>query len=235
VETYFDSDMDADGVLEAGCSLVALATGARWRRDGTGRSMDNPIPGLDSLAVYSPDDIMAGAEVEGPVVIYDDDQFYMGGVIAEALRARGLEVTIVTPGALVSAHTVFTLEQGRIQTRLLNAGVEIVALHNLAALDSDSASLACIYTGKTRKLAAASVVMVTTMEPLDDLYQALAARQTEWADHGIRRIIRIGDCLAPGTIAQAVWSGHRFARELGDTNGDVVPYRRENVELSSDC
>ncbi len=234
VETYFDSRMDVDGVLEAGYSLVALATGARWRRDGTGRSIDNPVAGLDRLAVYSPDDIMAGAAVEGPVVIYDDDQFYMGGVIAEALRARDLDVAIVTPGALVSSHTVFTLEQDRIQTQLLNAGVEIVALHNLAALDSDGATVACNFTGKTRKLAAASVVMVTTMEPVDDLYQALAARHDEWADHGIRRIIRIGDCLAPGTIAQAVWSGHRFARELGETDGDEVPYRRENVELSAD-
>ena len=60
------------------------------------------------------------------------------------------------------------------------------------------------------------------------------ASHDEWADHGIRRIIRIGDCLAPGTIAQAVWSGHRFARELGETDGDEVPYRRENVELSAD-
>ena len=71
--------------------------------------------------------------------------------------------------------------------------IEIVALHNLTELNGDSATVACVFTGKTRKLAAASVVMVTTMEPVDNLYHALAAREAEWADHGVRRIVRIGD------------------------------------------
>ncbi|MFP6745924.1 MAG: FAD-dependent oxidoreductase [Alphaproteobacteria bacterium] len=234
VETYFDSAMDAAGVLEAGCSLVALATGAHWRRDGVGRAIDDPVPGLESLAVYSPDDVMAGAEITGPVVVYDDDHFYMGGVVAEALRNQGLEVDIVTPDPVVSSFTEFTLEQSRIQKQLLKAGVGIVTLHNLVELDSGGATVACVYTGKTRKLEAASVVMVTTMEPVDGLYHALVARQNEWADHGVRRIVRIGDCLAPGTIAAAVWSGHRFARELGHPPGDEFPYRREAMALSPD-
>ena len=45
---------------------------------------------------------------------------------------------------------------------------------------------------------------------------------------------RIGDCLAPGTIAAAVYGGHRYARELGETPQDAMPFRRELVELSAD-
>jgi dimethylamine/trimethylamine dehydrogenase len=234
VKTYFESRMDADTVLEAGCPLVAIATGASWRRDGTGRSADDPVPGLGDATVYTPDDVMAGAEIAGPVVVYDDDHFYMGGVVAEALRARGIEVTLVTTAATASSWTEFTLEQERIQKRLLELDVEIVALHGLARLHADGATIACVYSGATRRLEAASTVLVTTMEPDDGLYHALAARQAEWADRGIGRVVRIGDCLVPGTIAEAVWSGHRFARELGAPAGDEVPFRRETIELSPD-
>ncbi len=105
---------------------------------------------------------------------------------------------------------------------------------DLRWLHADGATVACVYSGATRRLEAASTVLVTTMEPDDGLYHALAARHAEWAASGLARVVRIGDCLAPGTIAAAVWSGHRFARELGAPAGDEVPFRRENIELSPD-
>ena len=49
---------------------------------------------------------------------------------------------------------------------------------------------------------------------------------------GIRRVVRIGDCLAPGTIAAAVYGGHRFARRLDVANEDIADFRRENVVLA---
>jgi dimethylamine/trimethylamine dehydrogenase len=47
------------------------------------------------------------------------------------------------------------------------------------------------------------------------LWLELAARRDEWGDHGIHSIERIGDCLAPGTIAAANYDGHAFARRMG--------------------
>ena len=44
----------------------------------------------------------------------------------------------------------------------------------------------------------------------------------------------MGDALAPGTIAQAVWDGHRYAEELDDPaaqDRDRVPFRREITKL----
>ena len=50
---------------------------------------------------------------------------------------------------------------------------------------------------------------------------------------GIKSVTRIGDALAPATIAQAVYSGHRYARELDEEiDPDVVPFERELTELS---
>jgi dimethylamine/trimethylamine dehydrogenase len=232
VEIFRESRMDAGAVLEAGCSLVALATGATWRRDGLGRSHHRPIRGLDQTRVVTPDDIMAGAGPEGPVVIFDDDHYYMGGVIAELLRRAGTAVTLVTAESLVSAFTVNTLEQTAIQRRLLELEVRLLTSKTLVSVDRESAELACTFTGRRERIAAASIVLVTMQSPDDALYDELAARPDDLRRAGIRKLVRIGDCLAPGTIAAAVYSGHRFARDLDVVAGDAVPFKRENVELA---
>jgi dimethylamine/trimethylamine dehydrogenase len=111
-------------VLEFGASRVVIATGARWRRDGVGRSNTRPIPGFDAVhSVVTPDELLLdGRLVKGPVVVFDDDHYYLGGVLAERLRLEGLDVTLVTRADRVSAWTVKTLEQHAIQTRVLGLG-----------------------------------------------------------------------------------------------------------------
>jgi dimethylamine/trimethylamine dehydrogenase len=43
---------------------------------------------------------------------------------------------------------------------------------------------------------------------------------------GIKSVTRIGDCLAPGFIAHAVYAGHRYARELDAPPAGEVPFKR---------
>ena len=90
------------------------------------------------------------------------------------------------------------------------------------------------YPGPAKRVAAASVVLVTTLAPEDGLYHALVAQEAAWADHGVRKVTRVGDCYGPATIAQAVWSGHRYGRTLGEPESvnDEVPFKRELLELS---
>src|SRR5262249_12113818 len=76
------SRLEPEHVREMGCARVVVATGAHWRRDGVGRIHGRPVPGFDASAVRTPDDIMAGARPAGAVVIFDDDHFYMGGLMA---------------------------------------------------------------------------------------------------------------------------------------------------------
>jgi len=77
--------------------------------------------------------------------------------------------------------------------------------------------------------------MVTARIPVDALHRDLAGSSAALADAGIRSLIRIGDCLSPGTIAAAVYGGHRMARELDAPAGDLslgdVPFRRERIAL----
>jgi dimethylamine/trimethylamine dehydrogenase len=171
---------------------------------------------------------MAGALPEGPVLIFDDDHYYMGGVLAEKLRAAGRAVTLVTSESLVSAYTQYTLEQARIQRQLLELDVTIMTSAVVARLDANGAVVACVFTGREKQVAAASVVLVTAQSAEDALYEELVASPAP----GIRRVVRIGDCLAPGTIAAAVYAGHRFARRLDVAHQDVADFRRENVALA---
>jgi dimethylamine/trimethylamine dehydrogenase len=185
------------------------------------------------MRVATPDDIMDGTLPEGPVVIFDDDHYYMGGVIAEKLRRAGLAVTLVTPESLVSAFTQFTLEQARIQRRLIELGVTIMTSKSVVALHPGEAELACVFTDRRERVASASAVLVTMQSPDDALYHELMAAPDELRRAGIRKVVRVGDCLAPGTIAAAIYAGHRFARELDVAAGDGVDFRRELVELAA--
>ncbi len=224
VEFFLDSRVDEVDVLEFEADRVVLATGAEWRHDGLGRWHDEPIPGWESPTVITPDDIMGGMMPTGPVVVYDDDHYYMGGVLAETLRRSGLDVTLVTPANEASTWTTRTEEQHRIQERILSLGIELVTGTSVAAVGSDSVTLECIYTGRISDVAATNVVMVTSRTPRDDLYHALVGRA---------QIERIGDCLAPGTIATSVYSGHRYARELDEDPSQPVSFRRERPTVET--
>lgn len=232
VQVYLASAMTAQDILDTNAHHVVIATGSHWRRDGVARYHRTPIADLDHAGILTPDDVMEGMPVAGPVIIYDDDHYYMGGVIAEKLRLQGLDVTLATPAPLVSAWTVNTLEQFRIQRRLLDIGVQIRANEALVAFEGGKAALACAFTGNIRYDEAQSVILVTARMQNDGLFDNLIARTDEWSAFGLKTVERIGDALAPGTIAAAVFSGHRFARELDrDPWGDEVPFLRENVAL----
>ena len=231
IEVYKSSQLSAGQVLEFGAAHVAIATGAKWRRDGYGRTHQFPIPGTDGGNVLTPDDIMAGNSPEGTVLIYDDDHYYMGSVIAEKLVADGCQVILATPASVAASWTVYTMEQHRIQARLMELGVEIIASSRLQSISADSVTLTCVYSERTRTVDASSVVMVVSRLPDDALYQELMADPDGPRDAGIETVRRIGDCHGPATIAAAVYEGHRYARELGEAVSEL-PFRRELTELS---
>ncbi len=233
VEIYRSSELTAEQIPEFGASHVAIATGAHWRRDGYGRSHQFPIPGTDGSNVLTPDDIMNGLRPQGRVLVYDDDHYYMGSVVAEQLIADGHEVVLATPAAVVASWTDYTLEQHRIQAQLLELGVEVISNHSLQEITTNSASLSCIFSGKTRTVDVSAVVMVVSRLPNDYLYQELAANPEGLNTAGICTLSAIGDCHGPATIAAAVYEGHRFARELGVETTDI-PFRRELTELAGE-
>ncbi|MEQ6350311.1 FAD-dependent oxidoreductase [Ralstonia pseudosolanacearum] len=227
-----ENDVTAEIALESDCSLIVVATGAEWRRDGVGRTHALPIPGLDALPVYSPDDIMAGRIPAGRVLVFDDDHYYMGGVISEKLAAHGCAVEFVTPESLVSAFTVNTAEQPRIQKRLIECASNVHVSHKLTHVAGDGAVISCVFSGRERFIPADAIVLVTSQVPHDRLYHDILERiGNRDARDAVPRVLRIGDCHAPGTIAAAVFAGHLLARTLDNVLYDAPPFRRESVAM----
>jgi dimethylamine/trimethylamine dehydrogenase len=234
VDIYLDNRLSADDILDFGFEHVALATGSHWRTDGVGRVHVMPIDNDQSIPVYSPDEIMAGQVLEGDVIVFDDDHYYMGGVIAEKLVEQGAKVTLITPAAYVSEWTNNTLEQATIHRRLLELGIKIVLNRAVSKVTQKSVISECMFSGQTEEHATDAVVMVTSRVGDDSLWLELESRENQWADKGVKSIKLIGDAQSPAPIAWATYAGHRFARELDMPDiGDDLPFRREIAELKS--
>jgi dimethylamine/trimethylamine dehydrogenase len=224
ITVYRESPMTAADVRDTGAAHAVIATGATWRRNGLGRSSPVPLPSLDDPRTLTPDDIMAGKRPRGPVVVFDDDHYYMASVICMLLANEGLPVTYVTSDGIASSFSTHTVEQARTQAALIGAGVKIIVSHVLAGLTGDHLEIACAYSGNITSLDCGGLVTVTSREPNDALWQDLK-------DDTALRVSRIGDCKAPGIIAQAVYDGHRFAQEFDLTEQEATA-KRERVVIT---
>ena len=215
VEIFRESELNSEDVISTGADHVVIATGASWRKDGLGRSHPFAYEASELQGnILTPDDIMDGQIPIGHIVVYDDDSFYMGGLIAEKICLTGQQVTLVTPSDVVSAWCDYTSERFYVQKRLLEVGVAIQTGSQLVSYNGHDVRVVNTYTDQTRAISANALVMVTARQPNDKLYRALETRRQEDAAIGIRSVTHIGDCEAPALIAASVYAGHRFAREF---------------------
>ena len=228
VQIYRDNALCAEEILELEIPHVILATGSFWHRDGVGRAHDFAIDGIESLAVLTPDDILTGSKANGRVLIYDDDHYYMGGAIAERCRQDDLQVCLVTPDSKISSWTEKTLEQERIQARLLALDVELIVSHKLSNVAQGAATFANVYDqNRQMEIDFDTLIMVTSRQSNDALYEELCKHADRF-----KTLLSIGDCLAPGTVAAAVYDGHLAARNLESEVDFYEPlFRREMPEL----
>lgn len=232
VQLYLNSALTSSDIIDYGFSRVILATGSHWRKDGVGRALSRAIPELGGMNVLTPDDIIAGRDVQSPVVIYDDDHYYMGGLVAEKLRKEGHDVVIVTPSAEVSSWSKLTLEQILIEQKLYDIGVSVIEKHTVSKAAPGEVELEHARYGQRRRIPCATLVLVTMRLPNDAIYQELTADSRTATESGIKSITRIGDCYGPSTIAAAVYSGHRAAREMDEPVAEI-PFDRELVALAT--
>ena len=256
VTLYPGSHMNAEDILGSGFAHIILATGSQWRRDGIGRTHWQPIPGTvasgewgvaskdpdascsrspDRAAqprlphIFTPDDLMKGHILTGSVVIFDDDHYYMGGLLAELLADQGCQVTLATPASLVSSWTQYTLEQGRIQQRLVAKGVRLLTQHTVTAVHPQAVTLFSETSGNEMELSCDALLLVTDRQPNDALYPLLKPALSSAAGTSLRLI---GDAEAPNIIAQAIFSGYAAACNFDQPETDDTPFQVEMIGLS---
>ena len=229
VNLYPGNELSVDDILGLEHPRVVIATGARWTRS-LYSTLELPVGELAGPDVYTPDDIAAGVTLEGPIVVFDFDNYYMGSLVAEHLARSADSVTYVTPAGHASAWAIMTNEQPQVHRALALARVAVLTLSRVTALADGEATIANLFTGTERRLPCRSIVIVGVRRASDALYHALCARAGEFAAAGIVSVDRIGDALAPGAIVHAVYSGHRYAREL-DCPTESAPYLRDSPLL----
>ena len=223
VNLYAGSTMTAGTIAEFGADHVLLAIGATWRRDGVGRTRLSEVPGMAAQAL-TPDDLLHGAALAGPVVIYDDDHYYMANALAADLAARGHGVHLVSPQPTIAPWMGHTLEQPRMIAELHAAGVQMTPNATAVAWHGDRLSLARSDTGEDLPdIRACHLIMVGTRMPDPTLPDALDQLGVAYR--------LIGDAECPGTLQGAVFSGHRHAREI--LGGEAVDriFKRERPML----
>lgn len=225
VSLYPESALGVDEIIELSPERVVLATGARWTNI-LYSSLEIPVGRLDHPDVLTPDDIAGGRLPQGPTLVFDFDNYYMGGVLTEHLAAQGIPVSYVTPAGQASAWTIMTNELPLVHRALARRKVPVTTLHLLKSFDGETATLAHLFTGEETRMACRSVVIVGLRLQRNELFESLTEKADALAGAGIKSVDRIGDALAPGAIAHAVHSGHKLAQEIG-AKIRVQPYRRD--------
>ena len=112
--------------------------------------------------------------------------------------------------------------------KLVRIGVEVTG-YNLTMIETGGSAVYGDYGEGSKRIDCSSVVMVTSRLPNDALCYALMKSPASLSEAGILSVRRIGDAQAPGLIAAALWSGHRFARELDTPPPGDVPFKRKLV------
>lgn len=247
--------MSADDILQYGADRVVIATGSFWRGDGVGPATA-AIPGADDSLphVLTPAQVVAGKPVPGKrVLVLDAEGHFVGISLAEMMADQGKEVTYVCDASEVAEYSTFTLELPNNKRMLFEKGVKTYRNHWVSRIEPGKATLSYLYkhgpdllgpnagdvprkdNGGDFDLAVDAVILVTSRTSEDELWRELKARKSEWADNDVQDIYRIGDCKAPMQVNQAMWEGHRLAREFdGDHPAYPLPWIRERQLWDAD-
>jgi dimethylamine/trimethylamine dehydrogenase len=217
VEVITGARLAADEVREYGAELVVVATGARWADSGIVGVRHDPVPGADGSLphVLTPEQVMLdGKRPPGRrVVVYDGEGYFMAPGLAELLALEGFEVELVTSLHEVSPFSYETLEQTFLRRRLNEIGVSTREETVVTAIEPGRISTVHAF-GDEVELDAVAIVLVTQRLSNEALYLELKADESALAEAGIEGLYRVGDCVAPQLIADAIFDGHRLAREI---------------------
>ena len=219
IEIITSRRMSADDVMDYGADIVVIATGSHWAGDGSQPATDARISGAEHA--LTPEQVMSGARPPAgrTVVVYDTEGYYVGPGIAELLALEGCDVHLVTSHPVISPVSDGTLEGDVLRRHLHEAGIRMHAGVTLSAIDEAGAR------GETSlaepwSLPECSVVLVTHRLPDDALARELRDRGAT--------VHVVGDALLPSMVSEAVFDGHRLARELDGPHPDYpLAYRRE--------
>jgi hypothetical protein len=211
VDVHLNSMVDADRVAQIAPDEVVLATGTTPRADGF--QISTPavaLPGFDLPHVYSSWDLLGfgtPAKLQGPALVFDDTGSFEAISAADVLLQAGLPVTLVSRLDAVGENLPFPpVTAGAARERLMSGDFDFVGGHYLRAIRADEVEVGVLFTDRTRRLPARTVVLVGYNEPNRELAAALA-------DSGLP-VYLIGDVRGRNSIMSAIHAGAALGRSI---------------------
>jgi N,N-dimethylglycine/sarcosine dehydrogenase len=202
VDIRLNEAASVDVILAARPDAVVVATGATPRRPTF------PVDG--SSRVVACDEVLMGRVTVEPgarCVVVDEDAHMRGPGAAEALLDAGARVDIVSRELLVGLDVDPTLKP-RLFRRLYEKGITMTTLTGVLAVRDGAVEVEHIYSGQRRAIPVDLVVLALGGEAREELYFALKERVPRL------EVYRVGDCVAPRQLYDALLEGTRVARVI---------------------
>ena len=219
VDVFLDNTLSPDDVLELGFDHVVTATGSIWKPS----IMDEksaPVLVDKTNTIFTPEDVLNGCELKSPVIVFDFDYYYMGGLMAEFIKDLGHEVMIITPFDKVSPWSFNSNEIDDIELRLLEKDIRVLTQHRIITVEDSSVKTIQKVSHEENDIDRGSLVLVGFRKQNDSLYNQLNSSEAALKASGIKSLQNIGDSNAPGAVVHAVYAGHLYANTFDqeDTN-----------------
>ena len=211
VKVRLNSMVDEEMVEQIGADEVILATGTTPRSDGFQLSTPAaPIPGYDLPHVYSSWDLFGFGDItniEGPAVVFDDTGSFEAISAADVLLQAGVPVTMVSRVDAIGQNLPFPpVTTGSARERLMSSDFDFVGGHYLRAINPQEVEVGVLFTERSRRLAARTVVLVGYNEPNRELGERLAAT-------GVTTHL-VGDVRGRNSIMTAIHGAAAVARTI---------------------
>ncbi|MBW1817191.1 MAG: FAD-dependent oxidoreductase [Deltaproteobacteria bacterium] len=192
VGVLLEREADAGQIESAGADAVIVATGAR--------PVMPEVAGADTNRITTALDLLRGQSVAG-----DDVLIIGGGLVgcetALYLAQSGRRVTVVEMLDLICKGEHKANRQHLVKL-LSDTGVEVLTGSKVSEITADGGVVA---TGDEREMIKAdTIIMAAGMRPENTLYESLTERLPE--------VHRVGDCVKPRRVMEAIWEGYRVAR-----------------------
>jgi mycofactocin system FadH/OYE family oxidoreductase 2 len=166
-----------------------------------------PIPGNDLPHVIDTRRVLSGEPIEGQRVVVVDETDSHGVLSAVELLARaGKNVEVVTEDFYVGRDLVATHDLVLWKQRVLPSGVIMTPHTSVVRIEPGKVIVVDRFAEGERELIADVVVLGTYERPSQELYMGLKGH--------VPVLFRIGDCVAPRRIEQAILEGRKVGEEV---------------------
>jgi mycofactocin system FadH/OYE family oxidoreductase 2 len=204
VDVRLGTEVDADSIASEQADAVVVATGARPTRQPP-----PPLPaiqGAEDKSVFLAEQVLGdGATLGNRVVVYSSDSHLRGATTADTLADRGKRVTLVIPTLAPAPHAVAEHNTWMLlMTRLAEKGVEIVGFTAVTEIGAGRVKTRHLLSQKEGEIACDAVVLAVGAAADDGLYRSLQGKVAE--------LHRVGDCVAPRRMENAIYEGARVGR-----------------------